>query len=181
MTPVGTAVHASTVLSAEPKTLGSDQGSMMVPVETDVHAASSTDPTAGKSSAMPVQPNPENPKDDLFLSQYPWTKTARICLDRVSPITIDIWTNTVKEYWCKQTSVGTAKDVRPSPTPTQTQCMRYGLQSNVKPEPMTEPEHNIVMQESGSPVPETDNSTEKLIKHTESLLEHARQISANHS
>ena len=42
-----------------------------------------------------------------------------------------------------------------------------------------EPKQVIIKREIASPTPESDTKMEDLIKHAESLLERARQISAN--
>ena len=91
-------------------------------------------------------------------------KTAKVCLDRV-------WTNNVKTYWYEQPSVGTEKH-------NQMHDLKYGLRSKVKSEPITVPEINIVNQKDVTSVAETENMTEDLIKHAESLLKHARQTTA---
>ena len=67
------------------------------------------------------------------------------------------------------------------PLITQAQTTGYGLCSKVKLEPATESDRNIIKQENVSPTPETDTTTEDLIKHAESLLVHARQLSAKQS
>ena len=50
-----------------------------------------------------------NTPTDLPHSQYPWTKTATVCLTKVDPLVIDIWTDAVHEYWCHD--VGMTRDL----------------------------------------------------------------------
>ena len=52
---------------------------------------------------LPVKTEPEDkltcPEDGLVLSRYPWQKTAIINVQRVSDITVDIWCNSVSNYY----------------------------------------------------------------------------------
>ena len=104
--------------------------------------------------------------------QYPWKRKAHICLNRVSPVTVDIWTNAVREYHCYTPDVGTTT---PSvTTPTSVNNSGYVLRSKVK----VEHHSDVLKREIVSPTPDSDIKTEELIKHAESLLERARQLSA---
>ena len=134
-----------------------DSVSMELPVETSSSGEATTE---------------VNTSDDLLLSQYPWTKTATIYLDKVAPLDIDIWTDAVHEYWCH--AVGTMSHATHLKIPKRD---GYVFRSKVK----LEPKQAVIKQEIVSPLPEPDTKTEDLIKHAESLLERARQISANES
>ena len=39
------------------------------------------------------------PEDGLVLSQYPWKKSAMLKLDRLSSLSIDLWCNTIPDYY----------------------------------------------------------------------------------
>ena len=39
------------------------------------------------------------PEDGLVLSQYPWTKTAVLKIDRLSSLSIDLWCNKISDYY----------------------------------------------------------------------------------
>ena len=160
-------------VSTESMELDSDQLGT-VPVVTDQHGVASTCPEVVEASAAPTLLKVETPDDDLLPSQYPWTMTAKVCLDRISPLTIDIWTNSVRNYWCVQPGVGTEKRSR-------TQYLKDGHHIKVKSEPMTVPDSNTVNQKDGTSAAETDTTTEDLIKHAESLLKHARHMEAQES
>ena len=122
--------------------------------------------------SSPVEvPKDINRADDLLLSQYPWTTKLTLCLERVTPLTIVIWTNTVHEYWCYEPAVETETTVSPFSLdpPINTDISGHVLCNRVK----QEPKQPIVKTETVSPVPESDTKTADLIKHAESLLERA--------
>ena len=90
---VGTTLDTPSVAAREIPAKGTDSASKEIPVETS---------SVGETTIQVNTPN------DLLLSQYPWTKTATICLTKVDPLVIDIWTDAVHEYWCHD--VGTTSD-----------------------------------------------------------------------
>ena len=99
--------------------------------------------------------------DGLLLSQYPWTKTAQLLLNRLSPKDIDIWSNQTKNYW--DVPVETRSEVQPVITHTK----GYGLRN----QGMT----LQVKRELKSPTP-IDDSTEQLLQHFTDVLDQAKQF-----
>ena len=160
--PVETVAPVASTLHAEPSTVSKNQTNAPVSVATDV-------PPCTIDSSI-IEPMLDNPDDDLLLSQYPWMKTAKLCLDKVSPITIDIWINEVKTYWHPRKSVGT-KVVQQPPMPTHDR--RYSSH-NVKLEPSEDLADTNIKQENADQ--DTGTSPEDLIKHAETILERAKRI-----
>ena len=143
---VGTTQKIPSVTSRKSTAKDTDPASVVLPVEKSPNGEAPTDLNAA---------------DDLLLSQYPWTKKATICLDRVTPLNNDIWTDVVHEYWCYEPDVGTAITTSQSNSLTSTEIDGYVLRSKVK----LEPKQTIVKKENVSPVPECDIKTEELLKH----------------
>ena len=107
-------------------------------------------------------------QDDVLPSQYPWTKSTSICLERINPLEIDIWTDSVHNYWCSD--VGTA--TKDSEAPNKPTVTAHVPRNKVKPEPI----QVVVKREIASPPPPPDTKTEDLIKRAESLIQRAKEL-----
>ena len=159
--PVETATQVASTSEAEQRIEVKNQTIDSVSVATDIPPG-----TSDTINSSVIEPMFDNPDDDLFLTQYPWIKTAKICLDKVSPTTIN--------RLCTRKSVGTKTDVQP---PVPTHDRRYSAR-NVK----LEPQENLaktIKQESADQ--DTGASPEDLIKQAETILERAKWINSRAS
>ena len=81
--------------------------SLHVVTGTDRTSAPTTEPeqmalTTPMPSTKPANINPRPvtcPEDDILLSQYPWKYKLKVHLERVSEIELDIWCNSVTDYY----------------------------------------------------------------------------------
>ena len=93
------------------------------------------------------------PKDALLLVHYPWKRAPKIKLDRMQPIEIDIWCNTVQDYH----EFKIPKEI----TPVISEVKGYGLRARpIKSEPITED-------------PKSDK-TDQLIDQVQALIDTAK-------
>ena len=67
----------STILTKVPASVATDPLSLSQPTEADV-----------SSAELPEQDKPDL---EFSLSQYPWLKTAKLCIEKLSQTTIDDW------------------------------------------------------------------------------------------
>ena len=124
---------------------------------------------------LPVKTEPEDkltcPEDGLVLSRYPWQKTATIKVQRVSDITVDIWCNSVSNYYqhVPEPDIETTTEV--SNLQVKPSIVKgYGSK---RPDSVEEPV-KVKRERATSPV-ETDN-IQSLLTQAEKLVNKAKSI-----
>ena len=124
---------------------------------------------------LSIKTEPEDnltcPEDGLILSRYPWQKKAIIKVQRVSDITVDIWCNSVSNYYQHVPEPDMETTIEVSNLQVKPSIVKgYGSK---RPDSVEEPV-KVKRERTTSPV-ETDN-IQSLLTQAEKLVNKAKSI-----